>query len=225
MPNARPHPCLVQDLNPAKGIGPNLLRPLNNLLRRISKTGSTMQFCGRILIFLSSVFPFGERSGVNLRGEYGPEWTPVETLVPTSEAMEGVESTGASPSSPPSSSQAGASSSDAAKKKAEFYNIFWSLQTYFARPQTFANKDAFPAFKKSVEAVLAVLIEATKKEQAMMGSGGKGQASSGSKRKFADTQDMAEDTTTGQKYFFAKYLTSPDLLEFEVSSIYLHCTC
>jgi hypothetical protein len=31
-------------------------------------------FCGRILTFLSGVFPLGERSGVNLRGEYGPTW-------------------------------------------------------------------------------------------------------------------------------------------------------
>lgn len=31
-------------------------------------------FCGRILTFLSGVFPLGERSGVNLRGEYGPVW-------------------------------------------------------------------------------------------------------------------------------------------------------
>ena len=32
------------------------------------------EFCGRILIFLSQAFPLGERSGVNLRGEYGPPW-------------------------------------------------------------------------------------------------------------------------------------------------------
>ena len=31
-------------------------------------------FCGRILTFLSRVFPLGERSCVNLRGEYGPVW-------------------------------------------------------------------------------------------------------------------------------------------------------
>ena len=36
--------------------------------------GSTTKFCGRILTFLSRVFPLGERSGVNLRGEYGPTW-------------------------------------------------------------------------------------------------------------------------------------------------------
>ena len=40
--------------------------------------GSTTIFCGRILTFLSSVFPLGERSGVNLRGEYGPAWEGVK---------------------------------------------------------------------------------------------------------------------------------------------------
>lgn len=40
--------------------------------------GSTTIFCGRILTFLSSVFPLGERSGVNLRGEYGPTWEGVK---------------------------------------------------------------------------------------------------------------------------------------------------
>jgi THO complex subunit 1 len=40
--------------------------------------GSTTIFCGRILTFLSSVFPLGERSGVNLRGEYGPVWEGVK---------------------------------------------------------------------------------------------------------------------------------------------------
>lgn len=34
-------------------------------------------FCGRILTFLSGVFPLGERSGVNLRGEFGPVWEGV----------------------------------------------------------------------------------------------------------------------------------------------------
>ena len=59
---------------PQKGKALVLLRTLNDLLRRLSKMGSTTKFCGRILTFLSRVFPLGERSGVNLRGEYGPTW-------------------------------------------------------------------------------------------------------------------------------------------------------
>ncbi|KAG8947931.1 hypothetical protein FRC04_010128 [Tulasnella sp. 424] len=211
-------------MEPAKGKGPNLLRALNNLLRRISKTGSTMQFCGRILIFLSSVFPFGERSGVNLRGEYGLPWTSVDIPIPMVDgaAMEGVETTTdeldaeAEEPKTPVEPQPIQTNDEVAKKKVEFYNTFWSLQTYFARPQTFSQQAALPTFKQSVEAVLAALIEATKKERAMTGTGPKG-AGAGLKRKFSETLDVPEDAGTEQNYFFAKYLTSPDLLEYELS--------
>jgi THO complex subunit 1 len=63
---------------PQKGKALVLLRTLNDLLRRLSKMGSNTIFCGRILTFLSAVFPLGERSGVNLRGEYGPVWEGVK---------------------------------------------------------------------------------------------------------------------------------------------------
>jgi hypothetical protein len=62
---------------PSKGKALVLLRTLNDLLRRLSRAGATTALCGRILTFLSGVFPLGERSGVNLRGEYGPPWEGV----------------------------------------------------------------------------------------------------------------------------------------------------
>lgn len=83
---------------PQKGKALILLRTLNDLLRRLSKMGTTTIFCGRILTFLSGVFPLGERSGVNLRGEYGPTWEGVnfgeKTKLEEKDAvMEGVKST------------------------------------------------------------------------------------------------------------------------------------
>ena len=68
---------LTLGMVPQKGKALILLRTLNDLLRRLSKMGSNTIFCGRILTFLSGVFPLGERSGVNLRGEYGPTWNTV----------------------------------------------------------------------------------------------------------------------------------------------------
>lgn len=59
-------------MDPGRGKGLTLLRTLNNLLRRLSRSIHTV-FCGRILMFLSSVFPLSERSGVNLRGAYNVE--------------------------------------------------------------------------------------------------------------------------------------------------------
>ena len=86
---------LTEGLIPQKGKALVLLRTLNDLLRRLSNMGSTTIFCGRILTFLSSVFPLGERSGVNLRGEYGPVWEGVklgeksDTSQDTAEPKEG----------------------------------------------------------------------------------------------------------------------------------------
>jgi hypothetical protein len=196
-------------MDPSKGKGPNLLRSLNNLLRRISKTGSTTQFCGRILIFLSSVFPFGERSGVNLRGEYGASWVPVTIPAATQEdapEMEDVVRTSTV------LDDLGTFSSQTAAERLDFYNTFWSLQTYFSRPQTFADKTAFPIFRTVVESVLGVLAEATKKEQNLMGGG----TESTGKRSDSQSVRGTEDLGVGLDYFFAKFLTSPELLEFEV---------
>ena len=70
-----------------KGKALIVLRTLNDLLRRLSKMGNNTIFCGRILTFLSAVFPLGERSGVNLRGEYGPTW---ETVLFPKDPQDGV---------------------------------------------------------------------------------------------------------------------------------------
>jgi hypothetical protein len=59
---------------PGKGKGLVLLRMCNELLRRLSKETNTV-FCGRILMFLANSFPLGERSGVNLRGDFSTETT------------------------------------------------------------------------------------------------------------------------------------------------------
>lgn len=67
-------PRLTKGMSPQKGKALILLRMLNDLLRRLSKIGGTTIFCGRILNLLSAVFPLEEKSGVNLRGEYGPAW-------------------------------------------------------------------------------------------------------------------------------------------------------
>lgn len=63
-------------MEPQKGKALVLLRTLNELLRRLSKTAQTT-FCGRILTFLSGAYSLGDRSGVNLRGEFGPQWEEI----------------------------------------------------------------------------------------------------------------------------------------------------
>lgn len=68
-----------------KGKALTILRTLNDLLRRSSKSTHTV-FCGRIRLFLSNTFPLGERSGVNLRGDFNKENITVFEVEPEPEA-------------------------------------------------------------------------------------------------------------------------------------------
>lgn len=59
-----------------------ILRACNELLRRLSRAEDTV-FCGRVFIFLFQSFPLGDRSSVNLRGEYHLENVTVFEDVPS----------------------------------------------------------------------------------------------------------------------------------------------
>ena len=94
----------------------------------------------------------------------------------------------------------------------------------------FADPVAFPAFKESVNKVLPFIKEATAKERAMMGnkstSGNNNNnltpltsqslVITGSKRK-RDASEGVDESSSLKSYFFAKFLTSSDLLDLEVS--------
>lgn len=227
---------------PQKGKALVLLRTLNDLLRRLSKMGSNTIFCGRILTFLSGVFPLGERSGVNLRGEYGPTWDTVrisrEGEVQGQKAEDRadvkLEDTMAVDGQPPEKlSVASKSSTETMEMKEgkyiiiifspvtqhilDFYNTFWSLQLPFSKPSQFSLPQTFGEFQDAVNRVLPVIKEATVKERALTGSRTvmTGAAAANSFKRKRETEVAAEQTS-GKEYFFAKFLTSPDLLDLEV---------
>ncbi|KAF8347064.1 THO complex subunit 1 transcription elongation factor-domain-containing protein [Amanita rubescens] len=202
---------LTEGMVPQKGKALVLLRTLNDLLRRLSKMGSTTIFCGRILTFLSDVFPLGERSGVNLRGEYGPTWEGVVDLT-KGEKKEENEKRGLAEEKTKSDDESNKMQVDSSSSKEEFYQTFWSLQLPFSKPTIFVKKDALSEFREAVDKVLPVIKEATAKERAMMGSRA-GPSSSTLKRK---REPEVEETSSGD-YFFAKFLTSPDLLDLEIA--------
>ena len=187
-----------------------LLRQLNTLVRRVSKAGDSAKFNGRILNFLSAVFPLGERSSVNLRGEYGPTWEEVAV---------------------PPKAQESAEPSTAEDERAEFYQTFWSLQSFFSNPTIFQNPTTMLTFKANVNRVLPVLSEATRKDRQRSGNKGTAAATalSGAKRKRdpdSGGDGVNTNATTGsleseankKDYFFAKFLTNSDLLDLEVCS-------
>ncbi|KAH6917103.1 UDP-glucose epimerase [Coprinopsis sp. MPI-PUGE-AT-0042] len=218
---------LTKGMVPQKGKALFLLRTLNDLLRRLSKMGDTTKFCGRILTFLSGVFPLGERSGVNLRGEYGPTWEGVKF---GDDDIASSEAKGADVEMAPASAETEPESQDTQmqvdrkelpktteqEKKEEFYNTFWSLQLYFSKPTEFATKGALDVFRDSINKVLPVIKEATAKERAMMGSRNLAGTNASLKRK----RDQESEESNANEYFFAKFLTSPELLDLEIADVH-----
>ena len=211
--------------------------------------GETTKFCGRILLFLSSVFPLGERSGVNLRGEFGPVWDgpglkkegeekiAEEVKEGEDEKMKEAEGEGGEGEKmqiDEEKAERVATTPEAPQQKdstdgmfkcsisvtvlftsiIDFYNVFWSMQFPFSRPPLFAEPQTLPQFKEAVAKVLPVIKEATARERALMGSKSSGLGSASLKRK---REPEAVPQVAGKEYFFAKYLTSPDLLELEVT--------
>ncbi|KAF8505115.1 THO complex subunit 1 transcription elongation factor-domain-containing protein [Hysterangium stoloniferum] len=209
---------LTTNMIPAKGKSLVLLRTLNDLLRRLSKTGKNTMFCGRILNFFSSVFSLGERSGVNLRGDYGPQWEG-DVLPKKAKQKENVkekekekEKEGSQDvvvEGQENDQKAKRAASEEAKKE-EFYQTFWWLQLPYSRPPLFAHSISVDEFKDAVNTVLLVISEATKKERAMMGSKS---VSGALKRK----RDMEVGDDASRDYVFAKFLTSPELLDLEIA--------
>lgn len=99
---------------------------------------------------------------------------------------------------------------------ADFYNTFWSLQLYFSKPTTFATPGTLEEFKEGVAKVMPVIKEATAKERAMMGSRNLAGTAASLKRKRDPEPETENGETNLSEYFFAKFLTSPDLLDLEV---------
>jgi hypothetical protein len=91
------------------------------------------------------------------------------------------------------------------------------LQLPFSKPPLFALPVTFSDFKEAVNKVLPVIREATTKERAMMGSRSTGIVGSLKRKREPETTEE----TAGSEYFFAKFLTSPDLLDLEVMNCYL----
>ncbi|KAJ3834145.1 THO complex subunit 1 transcription elongation factor-domain-containing protein [Lentinula raphanica] len=208
---------LTAGMQPQKGKALVLLRTLNDLLRRLSKAGGeTIGFSGRILTYLSQVFPLGERSGVNLRGEYGPTWE-----MPTRETKDDTELAGHDGES---SIRISPSSQVLIFVSVDFYSTFWSLQLPFSKPAVFASTNppmTFGQFQDAVDKVLPVIKEATVRERAMMGVG-RSASTMGSatlKRKRSQDEGMTTEKPNGKtaEYFFAKFLTSPELLDLELA--------
>lgn len=94
----------------------NLLRMCNDLLKRFSRAQNTV-FCGRILLFLATFFPFSERSGLNIISEFNLENLTEYEQEQSDDVVESVQT-----------------ESNHFKVDYNLYCKFWALQNFFRNP-------------------------------------------------------------------------------------------
>ncbi|KAG0339022.1 hypothetical protein BG000_002987 [Podila horticola] len=222
---------LTANMTTVKGKGLTLLRLCNELLRRLSKAKNTV-YCGRILMLLSNVFPLGERSGVNLKGEYNLDnITPIEsddvsvvpdlTPTPSSSSLDDnnnvltVERMDV---------DEGAYVQTPTRTGSDFYKEFWGLQRYFNNPAILANSpENMSTLKKGIEDTLARFSEVVRDERRQRPS-----LETSDDKNLEQSIQSADHTTRSKRkhdqlqtedllptIYFPKFLTSPQLLRLE----------
>ncbi|KAI5269479.1 nuclear matrix protein [Aureobasidium subglaciale] len=202
-----------------------LLRSCNELLRRLSRAEDAV-FCGRVFFFLFQTFPLGDKSSVNLRGEFHTENItvfekdiPAQLDVPEAADvdMEGnaeaefqtkdLHGTEATQSTKETTK---ATTENKGDEDSEFYPIFWRLQHDFSNPTRLFEDENFTPFKDSIEKTLINF----KKTPVVAQTKGAGDAQRGIKRKLGD-----ETSDPYASNYNPKYLTSRELFGLELSDL------
>lgn len=213
------------------------LRSCNELLRRLSRAEDAI-FCGRVFFFLFQTFPLGDKSSVNLRGEFHVENSTkfdlgeqpdndgesmdVDQDGTKTEASTPKPATPATETPPQPTGKAGSRAIPIKppKKTVEeevldnstLYPIFWRLQQDFSDPTRLFTADKFQSFKKGLAATLLKF----KKTSTVQTRSSESQR--GTKRKttgdaIVETKDQFADN------YNPKYLTSRELFDLELSDL------
>jgi len=176
-------------------------------------------------------FPLGDKSSVNLRGEYHVENVTTFDNIPTKPAEEKMDIDSEKPAQVTSHPKPSTSEPAAAKKGLEenataakgvtftkpetplspdeLYPIFWSLQQSFNQPKKLFDPTHFAAFKTGIEATM-VMFRKVQVPTSRSPHPKPTDKEKGTKRK----RDQVEDDVATP--FNPKYLTSRDLFELEV---------
>ncbi|KAI1769079.1 THO complex subunit 1 transcription elongation factor-domain-containing protein [Hypoxylon sp. FL1150] len=201
-----------------------ILRSCNDLLRRLSRAEDTA-FCGRVFIFMFQCFPLGDRSSVNLRGEYHVEnvttyeESPIEPEESADKMVVDSEADPAKDGKDENKSTAKAVSFDAKNKPAAdkpldtnaLYPVFWSLQHQFSQPTTLFDPAQLAKFKEGLEATLSAFVAVSKLQKTPKGS----DENKSQKRKHPEDDDDLRSSTNNPKY-----LTSRELFDLEIGDMY-----
>ncbi|KAH8169574.1 THO complex subunit 1 transcription elongation factor domain-containing protein [Sarocladium implicatum] len=190
-----------------------ILRSCNELLRRLSRAEDTA-FCGRVFIFLFQSFPLGDRSSVNLRGEFHVE--NVTNYEKTSADQADSMDVDAQPEAEKTDEAKGSTPAKEAEKDKPtdmdaLYPAFWSLQEDFSQPLRLFEPGNLTKFKDN----LSASVKAFKKYPG--DEGNRYSAVDDTKRDLKRKRE--EDGTDAANAFNPKYLTSRDLFELEISDL------
>ncbi|KFX88453.1 hypothetical protein V490_07623 [Pseudogymnoascus sp. VKM F-3557] len=206
-----------------------ILRSCNELLRRLSRAEDTA-FCGRVFIFMFQSFPLGDKSSVNLRGEYHVENVTTFDQIPAKGEAQGDQmevDTDVKPT--PTGPAADTPASGEAKKVAfnsaptaqseqplgsdDLYPIFWSLQQSFSQPKGLFDTQRFKEFKEGLNSTITAFRSVQNESNHRGPSRPVGDENRGIKRKRGQEDDDLAHT------FNPKYLTSRDLFELEIKDL------
>ncbi|KAI0393657.1 THO complex subunit 1 transcription elongation factor-domain-containing protein [Xylariaceae sp. FL0594] len=194
-----------------------ILRSCNDLLRRLSRAEDAA-FCGRVYIFMFQSLPPGDRSSVNLRGEYHVEnVTTFEDLAASDRMDVDTEADDSKTEKATAKSTSFDSKSKTGPGKRldtdALYSIFWSLQHFFSQPTTLFDAAELARFKTGVEATMDAFEKVEKVQKAPRGS--EDHKTLSQKRKAAGTNEDLRSSNNNHKY-----LTSRELFELEISDLY-----
>ncbi|EXJ65560.1 hypothetical protein A1O7_01901 [Cladophialophora yegresii CBS 114405] len=213
-----------------------ILRCCNELLRRLSRAEDTV-FCGRVFIFLFQSFPLGDKSSVNLRGEFHVEnVTDFDPRpVKSDDAIKPMELDDATPQAATSGAHTPASQAQDTEKTARstpvlrvaktepkdqqpppdldaLYPRFWSLQSFFSAPTRLFDPSNMTAFKDGISQTLSCFKSVSSSSTASTTS--PSDVKRGLKRKRSSVDTPASTST-----FNPKYLTNRDLFDLEIHDI------
>ena len=208
-----------------------ILRCCNELLRRLSRAEDIV-FCGRVFIFLFQSFPLGDKSSVNLRGEYHVENVTIfdaehkkseDAIKPMgldSKDQEASEAetpaaSGADPMDGQVSSKTTSKPSQTGPAESQpdldaLYPQFWALQSYCSAPTRLFDSNNLKLFKEGIAATMACFQQMNANPAP---SNRQDESKRGTKRKRSETGNEIAST------FNPKYLTNRDLFDLEVHDI------
>lgn len=190
-----------------------ILRSCNELLRRLSRAEDTA-FCGRVFIFMFQSFPLGDRSSVNLRGEYHVEnITNYERLDDDSKMeIDTQTDTPKEQGDAKAATKNGAQDTSKALDPDTLYPMFWSLQESFSQPLKLFDTGHFTKFKSSLEATITAF-------QAIHDDSISSSKSMENLKRTLKRKRDDDGTETLPEAFNPKYLTSKDLFQLEISDL------